>query len=218
MYDRVLLVVRSIQRLGPDVEANTLDEDDVIYRDLEVQNSRQLRNIALDNSIFSMGNDRIRRFVADHSFGQAPDKRDPQQHFNIRHLYGHDPSDTLPIHCRYGVSFHGIHDSLEPSEVALTLRVSAGIGRRFERTTQTAFIAIDWLPDLTNTTALKRLSSYSCRLESRIKKYQKYCPPGQKDYWGFESRLRSTKFIRRLRDNSLTGENFFHLLIAAYSP
>ena len=55
MYDCVLLVVRSIQRLGPDVEANTLDEDDVIYRDLEVQNSRQLRSIALDNSIFSMG-------------------------------------------------------------------------------------------------------------------------------------------------------------------
>ena len=203
------------------MEANTLDEDDVIYRDLEVQSSRQFRSIALDNSIFSMGNDRIRRFVADHPFGQAPDNRDerhPQQHFNIRHLYGHDPSYIHPIHCRYGVFFHGIHDASESPEVALTLRVSAGIGRKFERTTQTAFIAIDWFPDLTNTTALKRLSTYWYRLQSRIKKYQKYCPPGQKDCWGFEPRLRSTKFIRRLQDNPLTGENFIHLLIAAYSP
>ena len=68
------------------MESNASDEDDVISRDVEVQNSRQLRSItAFDNSIFSMGDDRIRRFIADHSFGQAPDYRDIRvpQHNNI---------------------------------------------------------------------------------------------------------------------------------------
>ena len=84
----------------------------------------------------------------------------PQQHFNIHHLYGYDPPSTHSNHCRYGVSFHIIHDSLGSPEGALTLRVSAGIGRRFERTTETAFIAFDCCPDLTNTAAIRGLSTY----------------------------------------------------------
>ena len=34
----------------------------MLYPDLEVQNLRQLRSVALDSSIYSMGYDRIRRF------------------------------------------------------------------------------------------------------------------------------------------------------------
>ena len=101
--------------------------------------------------------------VADHSFGQAPDnsnKRAPKQHFSFCQFHGHDPSHIHLIHCRYGISLYGIHDSTGFPEVTLTLRVSAELGREFERTTQTASIALDRRPDLTNSTASKGLSTH----------------------------------------------------------